>query len=470
MLRTVAGRLARRPWRFVFPGLLFFFFFYSLSHRTGSRTQGPVHKAKTKSFFPPLETKAANSIELDYCKNFPTKLLEEVQVVLKVASDGAHETKAHLNTVSSCITNLIIVGDRDERLGDRQVIDILAELPKSYQKDNLDFEAYVAQKKAHEGGETVKGQQRSFKLDRFKYLPMVDKAYITNPTAKWFVFVESDVYFFWDTLFRLLSQLDPSEPHYMGEPHKGSEGRQFAYGGAGIVLSQGLVKKLIPAKTVGSTEIPRENRLSVRYENWVKEEQRGDAVLAYAIQNATGHKIAPMHPTFASDKVKDVVTTKERWCVPMLSLHQVKPQQMEDLWKWERTRPYNTKPFTYSSFLSYTHAFLSQGPSREWWDNLSTAPVPNDRPAHHNAGSCGSECANDNNCLQWSYSQTVCRHADYIKLGDAVDRENGGQGEFVSGWDTAKLRAMGFGVEGENGQREFYAGCEEATWLTPKAG
>jgi hypothetical protein len=342
MLKPLAGRLARRPWRFLFPGLLLFFFAYTLSHRRASHPQAPVHKAKTKSFFPPLENKAANSIELDYCQNFPTKLLEEVQVVLKVASDGAHETKAHLSTVSSCITNLIIVGDREERLGDRHVIDILAELPKSYEKDNVDFQIYVENKKAHEGGETVMEQQRSFKLDRFKYLPMVDKAYMTNPTAKWFVFIESDVYFFWDTLFRLLSQLDASEPHYMGEPHKGSEGRHFAYGGAGFILSQGLVRQLIPAKSPGSTEIPRENRLGVRYEKWVKEEQRGDAVLAYAIQNATGHKLEAMYPTFASDKLKDVTTTRDKWCVPMLSLHQLKPQQMEDLWRWERTRPYNT--------------------------------------------------------------------------------------------------------------------------------
>lgn len=62
----------------------------------------------------------------------------------------------------------------------------------------------------------------------------------------------------------------------------------------------------------------------------------------------------------------------------------------------------------------------------------------------------------------------MCRHADYIKLGDAVDRENGGQGEFVSGWETNKLRSMGFGVEGSNGQREFYEGCVEATWLSPQ--
>lgn len=121
----------------------------------------------------------------------------------------------------------------------------------------------------------------------------------------------------------------------------------------------------------------------------------------------------------------------------------------------------------YSSLLAYTHTFLGAHPpqsSREWWDNLSEAPVPNDRPAHRNAGSCGSECSNDGNCLQWSYSQTVCRFASYVKLGNAVDRENGGQGEFTSGWELRKLGELGFKT-GEEG--DINDTCEEAMWLTP---
>jgi hypothetical protein len=343
MRNLLGGRFARRPWRFLFPAVLLFFFIYTLTGRRsgGSHDAQPVHKAKTKPFFPPLEAKSANSIELDYCQNFPTHLLDEIQVVLKVSSSDASATKAHLSTVSSCITNLVIVGDREERVGDRRVIDILAELPKSYEVNNLDFQAYVDQKKAHIEGETVKESQRSFKLDRFKYLPMVDKAYATNPKAKWFVFLESDVYFFWDTLFRLLSQLESSSPHYLGEPHKGSDGRYFAYGGAGFVLSQGLMKKLIPPKTASAADVPRDSRLSHRFEDWVKEEQRGDAVLSYAIQNATGVKLAALHPTFSSYQLKDIKTTRDRWCYPLLSLHQLKPEQMENLWKWERTRQYN---------------------------------------------------------------------------------------------------------------------------------
>jgi len=123
------------------------------------------------------------------------------------------------------------------------------------------------------------------------------------------------------------------------------------------------------------------------------------------------------------------------------------------------------KPFVFSSLLAYTHSHLKNSPSRDWWDNLSEAPVPNDRPAHRNAGTCGSECGNDPHCLQWSYSQTVCRFANFIKVGNAVDEVNGGQGNFVSGWDLGKMGQLGFKVDEES---DIYDTCQEATWLTPR--
>jgi hypothetical protein len=58
----------------------------------------------------------------------------------------------------------------------------------------------------------------------------------------------------------------------------------------------------------------------------------------------------------------------------------------------------------------------------------------------------------------------VCRFASYVKLGNAVDRENGGQGEFTSGWELRKLGELGFKT-GEEGN--IYDTCEEAMWLTP---
>lgn len=331
-------RLSRRPWKFLFPVVLLFFFILTLQrtrHRSPEAT--PYYKARTKSFFPPLKNKKSNSVDIDYCENFPTSQLENIQVVLKTGAGDLSKNKAHLTTVTSCISNLIIVSDHEEKIGDHHVIDILAELPASYAVNNTDFQAYAEHKKAHSEGDTVNYQTQGWKLDRFKYMPMIEKAYELNPKAKWYVFLENDVYYFWDTLFRLLDQLDSTGLHYMGAPAPGSNERPYTYAGPGFVLSQGLVKKLLPPKPSGGFE-----KLSHRYEDWVKEDARGDAILAYAILNSTNTKFESLYPTFSGDELKSVKVDKERWCVPLLSLHRITPEQMESLWKWERTRTYNT--------------------------------------------------------------------------------------------------------------------------------
>jgi len=341
LFNTLPKRLARRPIRLLLAGLLFAFFFLSLSRRKQQPAQlSPYYHHKTKSFFPPMRHKGG--VDPDYCEGFPYDLLkDDIQVVLKTGAGDGPKIKAHLSTVTACIPNLLVVSDHEEMIGEHQVVDILAELPPSYAINNTDFQAYAAHKKAHAEGDKVNYSQAGWRLDRFKFLPMVDKAYDMNPTAKWFVFLESDVYFFWDTLFRLLAQLDPKEPHYLGSPSRGSNDRWYAYGGAGIVMSQGLMKKLKPPKTTIGTSDGADSRLAVQYEDWVKDDCCGDAVLGYAIYNSTGVKLEALYPTFAPDELKEIKVDKDRWCVPLLSLHRMAPEQLESIWKWERTRPYN---------------------------------------------------------------------------------------------------------------------------------
>ncbi|KAK6065668.1 hypothetical protein SCUP515_11110 [Seiridium cupressi] len=284
---------------------------------------------KTPSLFPPLKGRHTSK-PADFCAGFPTHLLDSIQIVLKTGAGASARTKAHLATVTSCITNLLVFSDLEEVIGGHRVIDVLADLPASYD-NNSDFATYSAQKQAYSEGTAVGYSPEGWKLDRFKFLPMIDKAYQLRPRAKWYVFIEVDVYYFWDTLFRLLHQLDPSRSHYMGSPAPGRDGTFFAYGGAGFVLSQGLMKRL------ADDPIP----LSVGYEDYVKNDCCGDAALGYAIMNKTGERLEGLYPTFAGDELVGLKVDQERWCIPLLALHRVSLEQMTSLWEWERTRPYN---------------------------------------------------------------------------------------------------------------------------------
>lgn len=82
-------------------------------------------------------------------------------------------------------------------------------------------------------------------------------------------------------------------------------------------------------------------RLSVRYEDYAKKDCCGDAALGYTIMNKTGEPLQALYPTFAGDELNGLKVNHERWCIPLLALHRVSPEQMKSLWTWERTRPYD---------------------------------------------------------------------------------------------------------------------------------
>ncbi|KAJ5752247.1 hypothetical protein N7520_009164 [Penicillium odoratum] len=289
----------------------------------------------TKPFFPPLVNSGATNLTApDYCAGFPTHLLDRIQVILKTGTGEPEKNKAHLATVTSCISNLLVFSDYEENVAQHQFIDVLDDLPSSYTTSNPDFATYHDQKLAHSKNGRVGYSQEGWRLDRFKFLPMVEKAYKMRPHADWYVFIEADTYFFWDTLFRMLDQLDPSMMHYLGSPVGGGRGLYFAYGGAGFVLSRGLMNRL----NDGSS---KESRLSVKYQDLAKKDCCGDAVLAYAIMDEAGVKVEGLNPTFSGEELGAIEVNKERWCIPLLSLHRMSPEQLTALWEWERTRPYN---------------------------------------------------------------------------------------------------------------------------------
>ncbi len=287
----------------------------------------------TPAFFPPLRKEAGdNGTDVDYCRGFPTNLLNDIQIVVKTGAGELDRITAHLNTVTSCISNALIFSDLEQTVGNHHFIDVLADLPASY-AENPDMAVYTTQKETFAKEGSVPHSREGWKLDRFKFLPMVEKAHAMRPMAKWYVFVEADVYYFWDTLFRLLDQLDPNHMHYLGSQVAGAHGMYFAYGGAGFVLSQGLVKRFVGTDP--------SSRPSVRHEKSVKTDCCGDAALGYAILRDTGVRIEALYPTFTGDDIEGMRVNEEWWCVPLLSMHRMTPDSLKWIWEWERTRPYN---------------------------------------------------------------------------------------------------------------------------------
>ncbi|KAL1836238.1 hypothetical protein VTJ49DRAFT_5400 [Mycothermus thermophilus] len=83
-----------------------------------------------------------------------------------------------------------------------------------------------------------------WELDAMKFLSGLEMAYQKYPHKKWYLLVDDDTYLVQPTLFPLLQHLDPTRPHYLGNP-VGDFRARFAHGGSGIVLSHAAVKRLI---------------------------------------------------------------------------------------------------------------------------------------------------------------------------------------------------------------------------------
>ena len=279
---------------------------------------------------------------LDECAGFPTYILSDIQVSLRIGinSDKA-KVDAQLSSVTRCIENLLIFSDLDDQLGDRRVYDVLAELPHIYRLENPDFDTYDKQKQLRADGLLEHSNPEGWKLDRFKFLPMMEKAFEMRPNAKWYVFMEDDTYFFWDNLFRFLDNLDPDTPKYMGSPSPGKETADglktwFAYGGTGHVVSRAAMEKLL-ARNVGPYGEYTEPSLSARYVQEIKEDCCGDSILGWALWSA-GVPLSGHWPSFCPHPIGGIPYSELYWCEPVLSLHRSLPQDMIGLWKWEQER------------------------------------------------------------------------------------------------------------------------------------
>lgn len=291
-----------------------------------------------RAYFPPLKDGCPSESPNDHlrsttaCAGFPGVDTAKVQVVLKTGASEQVKAKKALSTFLACLPDILVISDAEDTLNGHHVVDVLADLPASYADDNPDWDAYEAQKKIIAEGEDVKKSGGGWRLDRFKFLPMVEKAYEVNPHADWYVFIEDDIYVFWDSFYRLVSLLDPSQRHFLGTAVPGANHTFFGYGGGGTILSQGLLHGLLEG---------RQQRLSDEFEALVKRDCCGDAVLAYAIYDRLGVRIKNAFPSLSGEGPNALGVSEETWCIPLTTLHRVPIEKMESLWKWERCRPHS---------------------------------------------------------------------------------------------------------------------------------
>jgi hypothetical protein len=281
------------------------------------------------------------------CRSLPGA--DEVLVILRSGSTELDDRLAiHLSTSVRCFPNYLIFSDLEEIYGGEHILDALADVDPGIIKGNPDFELYQRLQKSGRSSLTPselagppdifanrsgKTGNPGWKLDKWKFLPMVNKTLHERPNMRWYVFIEADTFLLWSMLQQYLDLLDPTESIYAGSPTFVG-GVQFAHGGSGFVVSQPVMRMVVNHYEMHKAEI----------EKFTDSHWAGDCVLGKAFAGS-GILLTNAWPAMQGDypgivPYAGVVGrdggTSRSWCGVSVSYHHMSTAMIEELWTFEQ--------------------------------------------------------------------------------------------------------------------------------------
>jgi hypothetical protein len=321
------------------------------------------------------------------------------------------------------VPDYVIYSDYEEDIQDHHVHDVFEGISPSLKASVPEFKLYEQLKKR--GRETLSsttatnigsgpsGSQDnpSWRLDRFKFLPMVDKALRHRPDAKWFVFIEADTYLVWQNLLEYLALFDPEKPLYMGK-HMYIGEELFAHGGSGFALSAAAMKKVTN----------RWRKHVDEYDAYTTRMWAGDFVLGKALRDV-GVELFWAFPHFQGEPISSIghnvsMADKTPWCYAPITYHHMREDDIRKLWAFEQERGRLGKTGLLHRDLFKEYILPKLAPRTEDWDNLSMDTEPGDAGPFER---CQTVCEGKPACLQFSYTAGKCSTSSEVILGNEAE-------------------------------------------------
>ena len=414
-----------------------------------------------QDYFPsnPFRLDALNPRDLP-CRNFPGA--NDTVVILKTGSTELQDKlPVHLNTTLRCYPNHLIVSDYAETYHGESIIDALEDVDASYKDSHADFALY--RKLQTSGGraaldpselsgpasgpqdiriENLDGLTNSTKsgkptnpgwrLDKWKFLPMLNQTLNRFPDKKWYVFVETDTYVFWSTLLAYLAALDSEKKYYIGAQAQILD-VVFAHGGSGFALSRPALEGAVRYYVERKEELERSTAIQ-----WA-----GDCILG-SVMRDSGTPLTWAWPIWQGGGVGEAVWGelefgKRLWCFPAVSWHHLGPDAVQDMWEFEQWRSRGRKASSslLPPIIRHREIFKeyvlprTAAESRRDWDNHSG----DDRGLVGSLEGCRGVCEADEACLQFMLdSGGRCFTTALPSLGKASPLSGS-----VSGWVQERM-------------------------------
>lgn len=368
---------------------------------------------------------------------------EDTVLVMKTGSTEVEaKLPAHLESTLRCFPNQLLFSDTAESFRGRDIIDALESVSPGIKEEHPDFELYRRLREdgrprlssveltgltRNAGQESWIGHQENpgWKLDKWKFLPMINTTFHNYPAQKWYVFIEADSHILWASLLEYLATLDETRPLYAGVKVF-IDAIGFAHGGSGFIVSRPAMQLVVE----------HFNSHQLEFEDFTDHHWAGDCVLGKAFADA-GVPVSEAWPLLQGDPPgmvpyagpdgRPMPFSDERiWCNKAVSYHHIDPSTIGELWKFEQQ---------WNGSLShrevFEHFILPRMKDVQTdWDNQSDSILGT-------AGSleeCRSRCEETRGCLQYAfYEDGRCGHFELPRLGAA---SNG----LTSGWFVDRIQ------------------------------
>ncbi|KAL3476316.1 hypothetical protein BJX99DRAFT_228260 [Aspergillus californicus] len=407
------------------------------------------------------QSNPSNAVQADRrCQAFSDP--GNVVFVIKTGATEVYEKlPTQLLTTLGCVQDFLLFSDLDEHIGHYRLRDTLADFNATLKETLPDFQLYRLQHEFRRTGQdmaVLKGES-AWKLDKYKFLHLVEKAYLERPGRDWYFFIETDTYVVWTNLILWLQKVSPpTEPLYLGSIAYFMND-PFAHGGSGIVISGKLLEQFIGDKP----------GLANKYDDSFESNCCGDSVLANTIQKELNLKVQNMWPQINGEKPSSIAFGPMQWCQPLITMHHLHPRERTAIFDFEQARPDLSKPLTFSElsrlpFPPLTTTVNSTSTSimrllEEDWDNFSNIRISFAGEIKSSLEVCRDACYTGlEGCFQWRYnSDGECDvSTQAFRLGEKKMPDGNGK-SWISGWNTEYI---------ERWRTEHDCG-DEVLWVEP---
>ena len=408
---------------------------------------------------------------------------QDVLVLMRTSVSEAHEKlPIHLNTTFRCTPNYALFSDLEEEVEGYPVYDALDIIPEQIRLQQKEFNLYQGLKEYAASGKTdfrpllrnPTGNPEdapAYRLDKWKFLPLLDKALMLRPDAKWYVFIEPDTHIVWPNLLHWLAMFNPSRAYYIGA-QSWFGGDEFAGTGSGYILSNSAVRRGLEVIASDPT----------RFTALIDKDCCGDLILAKVLKEGR-IRVTRAWPMIQSETPATLDYSAHLWCHPVVSQHHMSPLEQDAMWRFEQEwifqevrlpqyplpKPHSAPfliPFPHRNepllkheqsphkpilhrdlFNAFVHPLIKS--ERQDWDNLSGDRILTESTerlagvevnAFKSIDNCRIACKAKPECVQYSYGPGVCNLGFVIRLGGGSgnDPDSSANG-LISGWMNGRI-------------------------------